>query len=120
MAARAVLRHVEHTIRRHPDHETTAGAVCLRPDCHWETTPGLPVADCDRECMEHTGRMGHAMFQRMFTDVACVVLADTAEQERRTASNQLEYVHQGGAAEDQEETLGPMPPAGPSQTLTGE
>lgn len=69
---RAVYRYVSHTIRHVPESGVTAEARCLALDCGAESgAQGDPEAVGDW-CLAHTGRTGHDLFQRVFTDAARV------------------------------------------------
>lgn len=76
MTVRSVVTFVKHVIKRHPDAETTATARCVHPDCGWEAPPTGDANECADWCMEHTGRTGHGIFLRTFSEIAVVVRAD--------------------------------------------
>lgn len=73
MTVKAALRFVTHRITRHPDSEPTFTARCLKPDCGWSVAPTSDGERADVDCMEHTGRTGHAIFARTCETVAVVV-----------------------------------------------
>ncbi|MFI0979879.1 hypothetical protein ACH4SP_23110 [Streptomyces sp. NPDC021093] len=96
---RASMRFVRWEILGHPSSEVTLTARCLDPDCRWELAPTGDHRMGNDTIMRHTACTGHATFARSMQDLAVVVLADRAEQERRVAANKREYVARY-AAED--------------------
>ncbi|WP_455680227.1 DUF7848 domain-containing protein [Streptomyces griseosporeus] len=56
-----------------PDTDVTLEAECLTYECGWQANPSTDGAAVDVECMCHTGRTGHAGFQRLCTSFALVV-----------------------------------------------
>ena len=69
--ARTVMRYVQHRISQHPHTEVTFEAECL--GCDWTARPSTDGADVDLDCLNHTGRSGHASFRRVCTSFALVV-----------------------------------------------
>ncbi|WP_433547876.1 hypothetical protein ACQPZG_24510 [Streptomyces sp. CA-294286] len=53
-------------------------------------TPTSDLSAGGEAVMRHTAASRHAMFARTYEDVACVVLVDREEQERRAETNQRE------------------------------
>jgi hypothetical protein len=52
----------------------TFGAECMT--CEWKAKPSTDGATVDVECMNHTGRAGHARFRRLCTSLALVERAE--------------------------------------------
>ncbi|WP_093599566.1 DUF7848 domain-containing protein [Streptomyces griseoaurantiacus] len=71
---RSVLRYVKHRIAQQPDTCMTFGAECMT--CEWKAKPSTDGATVDVECMNHTGRAGHASFRRLCTSLALVERAE--------------------------------------------
>lgn len=69
---RTVLRYVEHTIRHVPEGGITAELFCVAYGCGESSRPqGDPDAAQDW-ALTHTGRTGHDLFRREYTDHARV------------------------------------------------
>ncbi|MEU3191104.1 hypothetical protein ABZ686_10770 [Streptomyces sp. NPDC006992] len=94
-----------YTVTSHPDGERSMKADCLHHGCGWELGPTADPAAGERELRLHYAETGHGTFARNFEDVAVVVLADVAEQQRRVEVDALEYAHWGGADEDAADDL---------------
>lgn len=71
MSIRTAMRYVMHRIAEHPDAGVTFEAERLH--CGWKATPTDDSAPVEVECMNHTGRSGHAGFRRIRTSFAMVV-----------------------------------------------
>jgi hypothetical protein len=71
VSIRKVYRYVSHTIKAHPNTDTTYEAQCLR--CEWTDVQGDDSEPVDIACMVHTGRTGHEGFRRIRTSFALVV-----------------------------------------------
>ncbi|WP_351223999.1 hypothetical protein [Streptomyces sp. NPDC002133] len=69
---RAVLRYVEHTIRHVPDGGVTAEVFCVAYGCDESSGPEGDPNDAQEWALRHTGRTGHDMFRREYTDHARV------------------------------------------------
>ncbi|MFF7294911.1 hypothetical protein [Streptomyces sp. NPDC008265] len=69
---RPVLRHAPHTVRHVPEGGVTYEAFCVADGC------GAESGACDEQegpqdwALRHTGRTGHGLFRRVFTDHARV------------------------------------------------
>ena len=74
MSIRTAMRYVMHRITEHPDAGVNFEAECLH--CGWKTASTDDSAPVDAECMNHTGRSGHAGFRRVRTSFAMVVRAE--------------------------------------------
>lgn len=72
MSVITVMRYITYVMRRHPSSETTATARCLNPDCNWAAEPTGSADACTDMCIQHTGRTGHMVFIREFSEVAVV------------------------------------------------
>ncbi|WP_443729196.1 DUF7848 domain-containing protein [Streptantibioticus parmotrematis] len=72
MSTRAVYRFVNHTIGHEPAGGVTAELFCMTADCGASSgLQGEPVA-AQTWALNHTGRTGHDLFRREFTDHARV------------------------------------------------
>ncbi|MGW1195096.1 DUF7848 domain-containing protein [Streptomyces sp. NPDC002536] len=69
--SRARFRHVDHTIREHPDTDVTYEAEC--PWCNWKAIPADNPDPVDVECLKHAGQSDHQGFRRIRTSFAQVV-----------------------------------------------
>ncbi|GGP92365.1 DUF7848 domain-containing protein [Streptomyces roseolilacinus] len=76
MSPRAVYRHVTHTIRRAPEGGITYEAFCAAPGCGAEFGPHVEQEAAQNWALRHTGRVGHDLFRRVFTDHAKVTRAE--------------------------------------------
>ncbi|MEU9096479.1 hypothetical protein [Streptomyces sp. NPDC048361] len=101
MSTRSTARFVRYKVTSHPDGGLRTFVSCQ--SCSFVVLPTADIERATRAMSHHTATKGHAIFKRTTEDVAVVVLADTAEQERRAEVNRLEYRHLGGAAEDDAE-----------------
>lgn len=79
MTARAVIRHVQHSIGTHPRGEVSVSARCLDGGCGWTLAATANLKAADVAMMSHTGRTGHPTFARTFEDVALVRRLDLNE-----------------------------------------
>lgn len=87
MAVRTVMRFVEHTIRHVPDGGVTYEAFCVAAECGEDSGPHDQQEAAQDWALKHTGRTGHDLFRRVFTDHARVTRADQeAEAEREGAA----------------------------------
>ncbi|MFJ9636209.1 hypothetical protein [Streptomyces sp. NPDC101178] len=68
---RALVRHVPHTIKQHPDSTPRYEASCQR--CAWVSVPSAESAVVDDQCLAHAGRSNHRLFTRTVTSFAFVV-----------------------------------------------
>lgn len=68
---RAIVRHVNHTIKQHPDTAVRYEAGCQR--CAWTAVPSGDAAIVDEQCLVHAGRSNHRVFTRSMTSHAFVV-----------------------------------------------
>lgn len=68
---RAIVRHVPHTIKQHPDTPVTYEAACQR--CGWLAVPSADDVIVDEQCLVHAGRSNHRAFRRAVTSLAFVV-----------------------------------------------
>ncbi|MFY0513528.1 hypothetical protein ACOMD4_24535 [Streptomyces anulatus] len=68
---RALVRHVKHTIKQHPNTDVTYEAECLH--CKWAAIPSTTMAAVDVECLSHAGRSNHRGFRRIVTGFAFVI-----------------------------------------------
>jgi hypothetical protein len=72
VTAKAVYRFVPHTIRHVPEGGVVCEAFCVAHGCEAESGPqGDPDAVLEW-CLRHTGRTGHDLFRRAFSDHARV------------------------------------------------
>lgn len=69
---RAVYRYVSHTIRHEPQGGVTYEAFCVTVGCGEESGPQEEQETAQDWCLQHTGRTGHDLFRRVFTDHARV------------------------------------------------
>ncbi|WEH15236.1 hypothetical protein [Streptomyces sp. VNUA24] len=69
---RAVLRYVNHTIRHAPEGGVTAELFCATYECAESSGPQGDPDDAQDWALRHTGRTGHELFRREFTDHARV------------------------------------------------
>lgn len=72
MNTRAVYRYVPHTIRHAPEGGVTYEAFCVTFGCGEESGPQGEQEAAQDWCLRHTGRTGHELFRRVFTDHARV------------------------------------------------
>lgn len=70
------MRFVEHTIRHAPEGGITYEAFCAASECPAESGPQDQQDAAQDWCLSHTGRTGHDLFRRVFTDHAKVIRAD--------------------------------------------
>ncbi|MYR74629.1 hypothetical protein YUMDRAFT_00845 [Streptomyces sp. OspMP-M45] len=85
MSPRTVYRHVAHTIRHTPEGGITYEAFCVTADCGAESGPHSKQEAAQDWALRHTGRTGrtgHDLFRRVFTDHAKV----TRGEQRPTAT----------------------------------
>ncbi len=68
---RAIVRHVQHTIRQHPDTQVMFEASCQR--CAWDAVPSTDADVVDEQCLVHAGRSNHRVFRRAMLSHAFVV-----------------------------------------------
>ncbi|WP_415947941.1 hypothetical protein [Streptomyces sp. KLOTTS4A1] len=73
---RTVMRYVDHTIRHVPDGGITAQLFCLTVGCGEDSGPQGDLNDAQDWALRHTGRTGHDMFRREYTDHARVTRAE--------------------------------------------
>jgi hypothetical protein len=71
-----MLRYVEHTIRHLPDGGVTAELFCVAYDCREASGPQGDPDDAQDWALRHTGRTGHDVFRREYTDHARVTRAE--------------------------------------------
>ncbi|MEU7576006.1 hypothetical protein AB0B50_00115 [Streptomyces sp. NPDC041068] len=90
MSPRSTMRPIRYTVTSHPDGERTMSADCMSPDCKWSLCPTADVDAGEDALRRHRAETGHALFNRRLEDMACVTLADRAEQERRAEVHDLE------------------------------
>ncbi|MFI7348028.1 hypothetical protein ACIBSR_17395 [Streptomyces sp. NPDC049936] len=76
MSPRAVYRHVTHTIRHALEGGVTYEAFCVAPCCGAESGPHGEQEAVQDWALRHTGRTGHDLFRRVFTDHAKVTRAE--------------------------------------------
>ncbi len=69
---RAVLRYVEHTIRHVPEGGVTYEVFCTAHECDQDSGPQAEQETAQDWALRHTGRTGHDLFRRVFTDHARV------------------------------------------------
>lgn len=67
---RAVLRYVEHTIRHAPEGGVTYEAFCTAYLCGAQSGPLDEQGAAQDWALRHTGRTGHILFRRVYTDHA--------------------------------------------------
>ncbi|WP_101258448.1 hypothetical protein [Streptomyces barkulensis] len=72
MSARAVYRFVAHTIRHVPEGGVTYEVFCVAHDCGENSGPQGEQDAAQDWALRHTGRTGHELFRRVFTDHARV------------------------------------------------
>ncbi|MFD9562433.1 hypothetical protein [Streptomyces sp. NPDC059994] len=105
MSARSTLRAVVYKVLRHPDSEVTMTARCMSGSgCRWELAPSPDLEAGAVALMSHTAETGHAIFARCLEDMACVVLDNQAEQERRVKINALERAAKGPVESEPQHT----------------
>lgn len=73
---RTLYRFVEHTIRHAPEGGVTYEAFCAAAGCGAESGPQDQQETAQDWCLRHTGRTGHDLFRRVFTDHAKVTRAE--------------------------------------------
>lgn len=76
MTARAVYRFVDHTIRHVPEGGFVFEIFCAGSDCEQTSGPQGEQEDAQLWALRHTGRTGHDLFRRVYTDHARVTRAD--------------------------------------------
>ncbi|MGW0703217.1 DUF7848 domain-containing protein [Streptomyces sp. NPDC002867] len=76
MSPRAVYRHITHTIRHAPEGGITYEAFCTAANCEAESGPHAEQEAAQDWALRHTGRTGHNLFRRVFTDHANVTRAE--------------------------------------------
>ncbi|MFF3877376.1 hypothetical protein [Streptomyces sp. NPDC001978] len=69
---RSVMRLVPHTIRHEPKSGVTYETFCVTVGCGEESGPQEEQETAQDWCLRHTGRTGHDLFRRVFTDYARV------------------------------------------------
>ncbi|MGW0560921.1 DUF7848 domain-containing protein [Streptomyces sp. NPDC003016] len=70
---RTVMRCVDHSISRVPDGGITAQLFCTAVGCGEDSGPQGGADDAQDWALQHTGRTGHDLFRREYTDHARVV-----------------------------------------------
>ncbi|WP_327375734.1 hypothetical protein OG393_18315 [Streptomyces sp. NBC_01216] len=70
---RTVMRYVNHTISHLPDGGITAQLFCMTAECGEDSGPQGVPDDAQDWALRHTGRTGHDLFRREYTDHARVV-----------------------------------------------
>ncbi|WP_073762585.1 DUF7848 domain-containing protein [Streptomyces sp. CB02923] len=73
--SRTVMRYVAHTIRPVPDLRVEARAFCLASGCSQESGLRDDPDEAQDWALRHTGRTGHDLFRRTFSDHARVTRA---------------------------------------------
>ncbi|MGW6638534.1 DUF7848 domain-containing protein [Streptomyces cyaneofuscatus] len=68
---RAIVRHVAHTIKQHPDTKVIYAAGCQR--CAWTAVSSTDTAVVDEQCLVHAGASNHRAFRRTVSSSAFVV-----------------------------------------------
>ncbi|MGN5380536.1 hypothetical protein ACQ4WX_35490 [Streptomyces lasalocidi] len=76
MSPRAVYRHITHTIRHAPEGGITYETFCTAFGCGAESGPYDEQEAAQDWALRHTGRTGHDLFRRVFTDRAKVTRAE--------------------------------------------
>ncbi|MFZ4265997.1 hypothetical protein [Streptomyces arboris] len=76
MSPRSIVRFVDHTIRRAPEGGVTFEAFCVAHECGEESGPQEAQEAAQDWCLRHTGKTGHDLFRRVFTDHARVSRAE--------------------------------------------
>ncbi|MFI5671390.1 hypothetical protein [Streptomyces sp. NPDC051704] len=76
MSPRAVYRHVTHTIRHAFEGGITYEVFCAAANCGAESGPHAEQEAAQDWALRHTGRTGHYLFRRVFTDHAKVTRAE--------------------------------------------
>ncbi|AZM62100.1 hypothetical protein DMA10_12050 [Streptomyces sp. WAC 01420] len=76
MSPRAVYRHVTHTIRHAPEGGITYQTFCATAGCRAESGPCSEQEAAQDWALRHSGRTGHDLFRRVFTDHAKVTRAE--------------------------------------------
>lgn len=69
---RAVMRFVDHTISHVADGGITAQHFCAAVGCGEDSGPQGVADDAQDWALQHTGRTGHDLFRREYTDHARV------------------------------------------------
>ncbi|MFJ7206368.1 hypothetical protein ACIQWR_22880 [Streptomyces sp. NPDC098789] len=77
---RTVLRYVTHTIRHTPDGGVTYEVFCAAHACAAESGPQDAQEAAQDWALRHTGRTGHDLFRRVFTDHGRVTRVDEPSQ----------------------------------------
>ncbi|MGW1185749.1 DUF7848 domain-containing protein [Streptomyces sp. NBC_01423] len=72
---RAVMRYAPHTIRHAPEGGMTFEVFCVTHQCGAESGPQGQQETAQDWALKHTGRTGHNLFRRVFTDHARVTPA---------------------------------------------
>ncbi|MGV9656105.1 DUF7848 domain-containing protein [Streptomyces koyangensis] len=75
MSARTVMRFVDHTIRHAPEGGVIYEAFCVSVGCGEDSGPKDEQNAAQDWALKHTGRTGHDLFRRVFTDHARVTRA---------------------------------------------
>jgi hypothetical protein len=70
--SRTVMRYVAHTIRPVSDAGVIARTFCMSSGCGQDSGPRDDPGDAQDWALRHTGRTGHDLFRRTFTDHARV------------------------------------------------
>ncbi|MGW1885968.1 DUF7848 domain-containing protein [Streptomyces sp. NPDC001970] len=70
--SRAVFRHARHQITHVPEGGITAEITCVAYGCDATSGPQGDADDAQDWALAHTGRTGHALFRREYTDHARV------------------------------------------------
>lgn len=82
MSVRAVYRFVDHTIRHVPEGGYVFEIFCAEAGCEETSGPQGEQEDAQLWALRHTGRTGHDLFRRVYTDHARVTRADQEESGR--------------------------------------
>ncbi|WP_369778010.1 hypothetical protein [Streptomyces sp. R33] len=76
LSPRAVVRYVAHTVRHAPEGGITYEVFCSAYRCGAESGPQDAQETAQDWALRHTGRTGHDLFRRVFTDHARVTRTD--------------------------------------------
>ncbi|MFI6000785.1 hypothetical protein ACIA98_10220 [Streptomyces sp. NPDC051366] len=76
LSPRGVFRYAAHTIRHAPEGGTTYEVFCAAYRCGAESGPQDEQEAAQDWALRHTGRTGHDLFRRVFTDHARVTRTD--------------------------------------------
>lgn len=74
--SRTVMRYVAHTISHVSDGGVTAQVFCMASGCGEDSGRKDDTDDAQDWALRHTGRTGHDLFRREFTDQARVTRAE--------------------------------------------